>query len=61
MSKQLRSPPDSLPLKGQVTRHTTVKWPIQNPALSKCFVAVGSIEEAVKAENTRSPCLVEGS
>ena len=23
-----RSPPASLPLKGQVTRHTTVKWPI---------------------------------
>ena len=24
-----RSPPASLPLKGQVTRHTTVKWPIK--------------------------------
>ena len=23
-----RSPPASLPLKGQVSRHTTVKWPI---------------------------------
>ena len=29
-----RSPPASLPLKGQVTRHTTVKWPIR--ALQGC-------------------------
>ena len=30
-----RSPPASLPIQGQVTKHTTVKWPIVKRTLTK--------------------------
>ena len=35
-----RSPPASLPLKGQVTRHTTVKWPIHGEHWHGCVFSV---------------------
>ena len=36
-----RSPAASLPLKGQVTRHATVKWPIaSSPVLEQLILAL---------------------
>ena len=54
-----RSPPASLPLKGQVTRHTTVKWPIGKDDLSlgphlvcrKCLRKVDRFERTLKKLN----------
>ena len=39
-----RSPPASLPLKGQVTRNTTVKWPIHPKILSKAEECVERLQ-----------------
>ena len=32
------SPPASLPIKGEVTTHTTVKWPIAVSVLKECVL-----------------------
>ena len=34
---ETRTPPASLPLKGQVTRHTIVKWPITREISIRIF------------------------
>ena len=49
-----RSPPASLPIKDQVTKHTTVKWPIQSFVVILTFITdmtifTGGISSSVTA------------
>ena len=49
VGNKTRSPPASLPFKGQGTEHTTVKWPLQ---LGKKKVSVIRINGRIPGRNS---------